>query len=525
MTEWQSRVSFNINAAVGFDAQRRQYLMDVINAWKPRVVLVMNAYNPNDAGNIVVQIVGEQAKHGGKVIYRHYSEREKELWKHGSGRDYAKWLRQSFGNEVIHHYMNEPAPGQSDSIRDMCAFLADVVEYSLENDMRAVVPGGFATGSYERDQYRLAEFKPLWRAIGQAVGRKLPGDALDQISFGAHEYSAPPPMLGTAGIPASDRIAWERAQPSAWPDWNRIQANLDGAWHLARTEWALQEIAETTGVDPLQISVDVTESILDSMPDLERNHKAVMDSMFALNGGKGRGIKTWARYLQWAHPNWTWQRAYAEYLLWWEKTFPANYRSLCLFSWTYDAKEPLRWHQDYDHSELHELHQMWPEMVSTVHNGGGSETPVETYPFRAKITALPGNFLNIRSGDSAAYADVGDLNVGDVITVLSAGRKDGNGQWREMTRASDNKQGWFADLNDGVKWDALPEPEPEPEPEPPPTEPGDPVTHVITLTLHNVTPEKAEQIRIAYEMFHSSALSLAGLLHEVDYENETETSE
>lgn len=454
-----TRLTINLNCEKMGDYTA---VANTFTAWKPSSVFCMNALNGSDPNNVVVRLHNLVSSWNGILIYRQYERGEDQLWKdYPDPETYLRKLRAFNLPTAWFNCGNEPGPKGADAIA-MSKWYANLLKLndSKGYNLRLVIPGGFATGSYEKNE--VGWFQEMFYELGIRMkdpARRING--YSQIALGAHEYGMALPMFHTDGADLRNLIDRTKIQPPWKSKADVFDADNSDNWLIFRTEWYVDEIVRLTGCPRELVEVWLTEIWHDRIPHVVQKFPDIAAELDRLAGREMRGIRTIDRYLKWAFPQWTFGQALAEQFLWWENTAPAYYRGGAIFTGSYDDAWPLKWRQDYNVLEIPELLTIWPSYYArfernTVATPIPTPTPKPTTTrVHARVKALPTGVphRNFRP-QPGSTVDLGDLNVGEEAYYYPQSPSVFNGgNWYYVESVPDGVAGWV--LGTGIVWEAI----------------------------------------------------------------------
>jgi murein DD-endopeptidase MepM/ murein hydrolase activator NlpD len=276
-----------------------------------------------------------------------------------------------------------------------------------------VLPGGFATASFEEDQLHLLD--DMMHAIGEQRGQRV--DGWNVVGFGTHEYAHVDPRFFAPGedlYKMMDRAKMQgpyktRAEMLALPS---------SEYHIIlRTERYYERMAALNNVPRAAMDVDAhdTECVVERLPNVEQTHRAVADFIDATNGGKTYGYPSVHTYWRWAFQKSPGQ-VMADICEWMEREYPPHYRYFAHYSWTEHNAHPFYWRDRYGVQNADEWHEEWAKRIPL---GGTQPVPTPepvakptTRRTEAVLSKLPQQYVNIRAQPVLDAPDLGDLAKG-----------------------------------------------------------------------------------------------------------------
>ncbi|MBZ0297588.1 MAG: SH3 domain-containing protein [Anaerolineae bacterium] len=354
-------IGLHINANEVGDSEK---LLRTLRAWKPAAVLVMNALNASDPGNIVMRILRTMQEWDGIVIYRQYENDEGHLWEKYSPQAYLQKLL-NFGNkEFWFNVGNEPAPDAGPRREAMDKWYAEFIKLTDAHQLRVAIPGGFAVASFEKYEIERGDFDRMLRAIGERADQRMNGWC--RVLFASHEYGHAMIPIMTAGRDPRELIDREKLQPENWPTKAQIfDADTSDNWILFRDEWYIDRIRTLTGKTP---DVVKTEWFMDRLPNIEEQFPDLVREIDRIAGGRIKGIPTLIPYWTWVgqamKPQpWTAAKVVCEQWQWFLRVKPAHHKAVCVWAWTWHNAKPDYWKDTGNIGEWNDLLELWPSYL------------------------------------------------------------------------------------------------------------------------------------------------------------------
>jgi len=284
------------------------------------------------------------------VIHRMWSDDDAYLWQYETPEAYADAITHNgtISRAVWLYVLNEPDTSIH-RLPILLNWLCDVGDILAERGYHAILgnigsatvqPETIEAGVFDRYLRKLGE----WSETGQHYG-------------GWHEYTGIllPNGAGYWRPGKLNEDSHDAIQIEHWPEIDSddilavrygvlydAQLNVppepDHYWHLLRSEW-FNLRAEKIGATRHKIVC--TEFGWDRMPDMTAGDNHIYRQLELRYGAHDhfelRGMRTlknvWANYF----PDWSFDRAAYEQLMWAERNYPDNYIGLDCFAWTFDG--------------------------------------------------------------------------------------------------------------------------------------------------------------------------------------------
>lgn len=408
-----SRIGLHINANKPGDSEK---LLGVLRAWKPAGVLVMNALNARDPGNIVMRILRTMQEWDGIVIYRPYEKDEGHLWRIRSAQAHVDMLVGLGSKAFWFNVGNEPAPDAGKEREAMDRWYAEFIQRAGDAGLRTVIPGGFAAVSFDKHEVDRGDFDRMFRALGERADDRVQG--YNRAMFGVHVYGHALMPLMTGGRDPRDLLVRERIQPDQWPKAEDIfDADQSDNWLLFREEWYISRIKQLTGKVP---DTAITECFFDRMPNLEEQFPDMVRQIDQLAERWVKGIPTLRKYWEWAFlqtQGWGAAQALCKQLVWWEQIAPPHYRMATLWAWTWHNDAPEYWKDTGNIGEWDTFLNLWPSYAQLIDAPAPQPSPLPTPddPRWQDYSAEPKlDSANVREQPTVASAVIGKIGRGGV---------------------------------------------------------------------------------------------------------------
>lgn len=440
----KTRQTFNVNAAMIGDAAK---LERVMRAWQPSALFMMNALNSSDPNNVVVRFHNILSEWGGKIVYRPYEDGEANLWRKRSVDAHLDMLARMNASWAWFNVGNEPTTAEPAEMNRMSDWYAEMATKAPARGIRVVLPGGFASGSYNRDQLRA--FRTMWQAMG--AQRHLKAEGWNVVMLGTHEYGHVDPRYHVDGDNIYDLMTPEKARAHTFKTAADIYDNEPSDNYLIlRTENIVDVMAESCNVPRAEFEIDIgdTEKDLDRMPNIETQHRVLAEALDAMNGEKTYGYPKCKVVLEklYGKPA---HEVMADIWEWEEKVYKPYYRFFANFTWSTHNDHPQYWASRYGYHNEDALHTVWTARIPRL--GGTVATPIpDTDEVHALIEELPATitYRNIRTDANSTSALVGKLYRDDIVYYHPVPPAPANGGWLRVRKVADGAAGWI--LGSGV---------------------------------------------------------------------------
>lgn len=352
-----SRYSYNIN---GTETPNRYGLVQHLVRLNPCYVLVMEGLSWAGGFNTDPSI-GDLQLSGmlpnTRIIHRDWSRAEGGEWTENSPDILVnRWVNQGYPH-LIRYSTNEPSVGD----HNIVAFLA------YEEELMRVARSRGITVSV--GNFGVGRIQPHWVNEG-LFDNWLRSVIVYNHIIGNHEYTLGILPFGVGQWPASYLLDRTEVQPSKWPTaldlpTSRIEypVHAQGSlipfgieqfniyeyargttithtdsmilppyWHLRRGDWLLIR-ADELGIQ--RPTLVLTEAFWDNMDDVAAQRN-VMRDRYGIDRYMNdmRGINSLQDYWHYLWPTWSPAYAACRQLQWAEETYPDDYASFNLFTWS-----------------------------------------------------------------------------------------------------------------------------------------------------------------------------------------------
>jgi hypothetical protein len=409
-----SRLSINVNADRVGNEDR---FFEVLTAWKPQAVLVMNRLNGSDPNNLVMRILYRMQQWGGMVIYRPYEKGvEGAIWRFREPQGHINQLLTFNTKDVWFEVGNEPRPSDPAEVRKMCKWYRDFAALAVKNDLRVVFPA-FATGNFQKSEIDGGLVDDLlWAAIDHA-DKRIGG--FSQVAIDAHGYCHAALPAHVDGQDPNKLLDSAAMQPPWKTAADIFDENTADNWLLTRELWLWERAQKLK--PGVKFDMHLTEFGLDRMPNIENDFRELTAKLDSMAGKRIYGIPTLWDYWRKIFPQWSPARALCEQFHWAETIYPSHVRSLCLFTWSVGTE----WTPGYNISDATEFLNLWPSYAAKVHIP--PVVPPVVDPPQQPTTSAPAadsplwyetnvhtydDTINIRADATQNSAIVGTLRVG-----------------------------------------------------------------------------------------------------------------
>jgi hypothetical protein len=405
-----SRLSMNVNAdAIGNESR----FFEVLMAWKPHAILVMNRLNGADPNNMVMRIMYRQQQWNGIVIYRPYEKGvEGAIWRYRSPQGHINHLLTFGTKEVWFEVGNEPRPSDPKEVKVMCKWYRDFAKLAVEYGLRVVFPA-FATGNFQKSEIDSGLIDDLLWAVIEHAERRINGHS--QVCLDAHGYVHGGLPVHVDGQDPNKLVDSAAMQPPWKTATDIFDENTADNWLLTRELW-MWERAQKLKPGVL-FDMHLTEFAFDRMPNIEQQFPQLTAKIDEMAGKRIYGIPTLWEYWRKIWPQWTPPRALCEQFLWVETIYPPHVKSFCIFTWSVGTE----WTPGYNISDATEFLNLWPSYAAKLQPQRPPDEPTLPQPtdprwrqYKAYVNGMTAP-LPVRGLPSAPSEQIGTLGVGGVL--------------------------------------------------------------------------------------------------------------
>lgn len=432
-----SRLSLNIHGANVRDVPKLLKRLKLLN---PSAVLVLDSLG---LAREIKKILPDST-----VIFREF-EKNKALHQEF---DPEAWLdshvHQAEGGIVI-HCGNEMGFDPA-----VLAWLLRVCKRAVEKNVTVCI-GNWAVGNPRPEQWPMAD-----NLLAYASAHP------ENVIVGLHEYAGGVITSGliggypdNAGVAPGKPGGMNLVMPANWP----IDLSKTTRYHMGRFQFLL-DYCKGVGIKPPRVIV--TEHGFDDTSDIKAWLDTLKKTPPALNISGWKTLQhQWGEWF--GRLGWTPERAYAEQLIWADKTIYANtpIEAQCIYCYGHSSDK-------WTIFDVEDATEFWDLLVKYSQEAAPMPTSPAFPPLRFasdeawKLHALSGkDNYNIHPFPTRKFGDTGKINAGEVFNYIPGSEFENDGYTWIQVKTASGLIGWAA--SDVLILPQSPAPVPPPPPAPP----------------------------------------------------------